>query len=145
MAVRIYFLLLVACFGIYAAMNINGYCWPEKRWLSDQEILEGTINYVNSRGPDSANISNKQAGVYDKKRRIAYKNSEEFLKNNPDCCQIHHGSGLLIHKVRGLSAGYVEMKYKVLYNSKSGKIDSFVVEEQPGFSNCGDKWYMFLD
>jgi hypothetical protein len=64
--VRYLFLALVLWYVMRGALNYSGFCWEQKRWLSDEELKIVAIErFINPDDP------------------------ELYLKENPDCCYIN--------------------------------------------------------
>lgn len=64
--------------------NINGYCFEQSRYLSDQELIDIAVSdliaYLND--PESSFLRDSQETV------VRYSSLKEFHKQNSDCCSI---------------------------------------------------------
>jgi hypothetical protein len=58
--------------GVPAGLNYSGFCWEQKRWLSDEEFLLAMLGYT-----EGDTVGNEE-----RKKR---------LKDNPSCCRFYRG------------------------------------------------------
>jgi hypothetical protein len=65
------------------SLNVAGFCYDEFRFISEDEIINGVIDDVYASYPPSY----YEIGVPVQKP-ISYLSREQFLKANPDCCNI---------------------------------------------------------
>lgn len=65
-------LLLLAVGSIPAGLNYSGFCWEQKRWLSDEEFLLAMLGHTEG-------------------DRIRNEERKTFLKEHPDCCYFSRG------------------------------------------------------
>jgi len=69
----IYILLLLLAIGsVPAGLNYSGFCWEQKRWLSDEEFLLAMLGYE-----EGDTIRNEER--------------KTFLREHPDCCYLSTG------------------------------------------------------
>lgn len=81
----IFLAAFLSYYGTIAAYNYSGYCWEQKRWLSDEEFLLAMLGYV-SDGKSSQNI---KKGIRSTETK---ENLQKFLRENPECCSFTRGS-----------------------------------------------------
>jgi hypothetical protein len=82
----VWFVVLpVIGFFIWGGMNYSGFCWAEKRWLSDEERIDLAIAEVIKR--KTAYLERGIGGAKEYEL-IPYASIEEFKQKNPDCCSI---------------------------------------------------------
>ena len=72
--------LVIGLLSIGAAaeyLNFSGYCYPEGRWLGDQELIEAAIKYELSHVRGQYELS-----------ALSYSSPVAFQQENPGCCRI---------------------------------------------------------
>lgn len=139
---------------LWTGMNYSGFCHAEFRYLSDQEMIDATIQYVLDMYPPA--ISKKISIVdndgkiqnvtrwYKPENVIDYKDISEFKSINPDCCRLTMiaGEGARPHAIDrlfGKVASLVVITYKVRFfenGDETQAIDSIAVAVR----NCGTVW-----
>jgi hypothetical protein len=90
----VFLLIMLLGYGGYLAyMSYSGYCFREKRYLSDEERIRFVINEI------LANYSRNfefEKGLKNNQLRdkplsgqpIPYRNMNEFRALNPECCEV---------------------------------------------------------
>lgn len=92
-------LLASFCYAFWwCAMNYAGYCHAEGRFLSDQEKIYSAVKYVmphsyprtikRQRNISINGVIGKSDYLYENKKPIKYKDEQDFLALNPDCCTL---------------------------------------------------------
>jgi len=128
------------------SLNVAGFCYAERRFLSEDEIINRVIDDVYASYPPSY----YQIGV-PVKAPVRYSSREIFLEANPDCCAIVRtafGDSSesdfrvpLEFSLRGLNAALVRVIYRVEKNSESlgssKEMPSGVMREYRRVTNCG--------
>lgn len=146
--------LLAAAYGAaIGALNYSGYCFKEKRYLSDQERIDRAVAYVLATYPPVIDYLNEDASVEPTierrppKHPVYYRDAKEFFELNQGCCEVtmraREGTDnkpSLSSRVMGRTSCYVHVKYKVRYKDARGSEISSVVETYPAISNCGYLW-----
>ena len=135
-------------FAVPATLNYSGYCWEEKRWLSDEEKIRRMIYITNKSGYIRIENKNKK-GDYIQIKNIPYKDIDDFLQKNPDCCNVdssypYSSEGVLplfdFWDYVFLGGGYVvHLNYLENYIDEDNIHQSHKVERQSVISNCGTK------
>jgi hypothetical protein len=74
-------LVLAAAFGLVEYLNFSGFCWSERRYFSDRELIDRAILFDLKALEDTDYIK-------DRKR---YGSLDEFYAANPDCCRLVRG------------------------------------------------------
>ena len=134
-------------------LNYSGFCWDldrrwtrdakRFRWQSDAEQIRRAVNAANRRGPT---IQYREGwGKMTDPKPIPYRDYEDFVTHNPDCCKTIGRSKQasippvnLWTSILGLSAGIIELRYTARFRREDGSI-----LEIPNFteyavvSNCG--------
>lgn len=75
----------------YGVGNYYGVCWPERRILSDSELIDGLISgrYLKFEFVGDERLARDAGIAYsDFSHRLAYSSVAEFLDDNPECCQV---------------------------------------------------------
>lgn len=125
------------------AMNYTGFCWDQKRYLSEEERIRIAIKGINEL--DFVYIQDKAKNDGgDNFDYIRYKNVEEFLKQNPSCCRVlyspykdHVSPRRLMDRIWGTSGGTVEINFKARYRDKRGKEKEGEATWYVNQQNCG--------
>jgi len=133
--------------------NLKGFCWAEKRFLTDEERIYRLVERINKR--DFFNLYANRKGIYLVGETVydvvPYKSVEDFLTSNPDCCNIKKYSRIDVHakevdsheySQKGLYAGTFYIRHKVKY-MKEGEEKEGVAIHQGMVTNCGDEFTPF--
>lgn len=131
--------------GIYdAKLNYDGYCIPEGRILSDEEMVKIAVDAMNRK--NSVRIHFKNYGV-SLESYVPYTSVEDFLKRTPDCCSFGLTSRMtkngtmpppkLLSRVLGIHRGYVHIESVVNYRDGHGSIKSGNTAMIYSMQNCG--------
>jgi len=92
---------------IIAILNVNGFCWQQKRFLSDQELIDTAIR-------DSLRY-HRADGPYPK----IYQSLEDMKTQNPGCCILKRQENIyselpqVISSMLGMYISTVEITYRV--------------------------------
>ncbi len=148
-----------------AALNYSGFCFEQRRYLSDEERIRDAVDgalehysdirFVHAELPqpgypilkniDSGSRRGDEKGMVLKAEQlIYYRNSDEFLSVNPGCCSVTR-EGLygefiyagLFDKITGYSAGYVNLKFRVRYRDAANTVQSAFSAHSWNYTNCG--------
>lgn len=125
-----------------ASLNYSGFCLNEGRWYSDKEKIWLAIETLNSQKYGSTETNQTQ------QKHIPYKNIDEFLAKNPDCCKVSHppfkGSeglwgetSLFGQKIWGFLGERVSGRFQDFYKSTDGSLKSQIVTFDAEMKNCG--------
>jgi hypothetical protein len=60
--------------GVRGGLNYSGYCWEQKRWLSDEELIEAGANAIVTHYPDAKDYPEFASDPMG------------YIKAHPDCC-----------------------------------------------------------
>ena len=133
-------------------LNYIGFCFEKLRFLSDEEKISIAINYELSGYPPVVSEYGEKDGrvfctkAYIPDNPVYYKNVDEFLFENPDCCRVTQKmerSGYTVrleHRLLGSANTFVEVKYKAKYIDANGIERSQITERYVAISNCGHPW-----
>ena len=151
-----------------AYMNYQGYCWKEGRYLTEQEKIYRSILGILREYPpavipvetyetNNGDVARKTISIEEIKKKkwwgqtpperpLAYNNVDDFLRNNPNCCQIRgdqnfhktseFGVPSLFDLVTDTESSYVRVRYWVRYID-DGKEKRLQTNYYAGLSNCG--------
>lgn len=148
------FFLLALIYLIYLAwMNYHGYCFEQKKYLSQQELQRSVIAALLKHYPPAVERS-PIAGGWSQSvpaRFVPYQDVEHFLSSNPNCCSVSQtrkeleGSGAtLMEKLTGTVVSFVDLNYTVRYWDKQNIFQESQIKSFQAVSNCGKptrKWY----
>jgi hypothetical protein len=101
-------LSLVLLLGVttLGGLNVSGYCWSERRYLSDVELFRSAIKTTNFGYGHLRAFTLSRIVGYDIAELSPYSDVEQFIKENPDCCKFyHHG----ITKLQNASGGSIDV------------------------------------
>lgn len=147
--------VLLACFSIYLYLNFLGFCFTDKRFLSDQEKTNIVVREVLAAYPRPGETVNQVSVVngvqvwtrvkVSPENLIPYRDINEFFSQNPDCCKVtkvyHDGEGLValdfVDRICGRVSDFVEVKYFVRYRDEQGVERKKSIRTFPAISNCG--------
>jgi hypothetical protein len=121
-----------------AALNYSGFCLPQGRYLTEQELIDiGARDefrfYPPSHYPGfAATIHNP----------IPYDSFEDFISRNPNCCSLSRtgregGAPTLLHRFSGYFATFVRVEYRVEEDA-AGAPKTTV--SYIAITNCGFPW-----
>ena len=134
------FLAIAALFSVLGALNYSGFCLSEKHFLSDEEKTKLVFEYINNRDTIPVRTAdNKQKNF----KQIKYKNFENFLKENPNCCQVgmdfssEVGPPTFWKKFFGEYADIVKVQFKAKYVDEHGASRSTIKDWDYVMTNCG--------
>ena len=136
------FMLALAAF--IPSMNVLGYCFAEKRFLSETEIVSKVIQHVYERYPP-LNYGPTRAAI---KNSIPYNSLEKFELENKSCCKIvdttdHQYALFWLDRLRGRAVALVEATYRVESYPEAGSYSEMpagVMREYHVVTNCGRAW-----
>lgn len=153
-------------------LSYTGYCFDQSRYLTDKERIRPTIEAVLAVYPrityayDELPISGFEVvrdksrccgqgdmSKYDKSQGavalnptqlILYRDVDEFVAVNPDCCSFtrdglygEDSSAPLWPRLTGYSAGYVNVKFRVRYRDAEGAQQSKFSAVSWSYTACG--------
>lgn len=147
---------VVAIFSgaIYGArLSYNGYCFSQMRYLSDTEMKRAAISILLEKYPPSVVRRPLRDGVETMSapsNPIRYRDVDEFLLLNPNCCQLNptekyiEGGGLtLLERITGTATNVLEAEYAVRFSDGSGITRSLNTKTYVHINSCGmpgDPW-----
>lgn len=131
--------------SIYFSLNYSGFCFAKMRYLSDYEKIQGAFDFQNHQNKIPAIIPGKKEQLYD---YIRYKNFDEYIKENPDCCSINPGGVYdlpppdYLDRIFGFHSGdAIVINFKARYLDENGKQRLKEYQVEHAVQNCGQiKW-----
>lgn len=135
------FLLLFSIYGVLwvcaqAGLNYMGYCSEKGRILSDNEMIRLAIERT---------INSMRLSSNGKKKYVLYKDVNDFLAKNPNCCSfgvhVRGSEGFeyvppLTYRITGTFRGYVTLKYTSIQIDQSGMEHKTEVQGNTYMTNC---------
>lgn len=133
---------------VWGGLNMTGFCWAEKRWLSDEEKIvkaidiDNSISYVRIDTPVNGGVSLES---FD---RISYKDANDLITQNPNCCRIERRKPKSYpdNKLGRLFAGSftgddsgddISINYNAKYRDQKGTEKSLHNKFTRALMNCG--------
>jgi hypothetical protein len=133
-------------------LNYIGFCFEKRLFLSDEEKISIAIrDTLSSYPPVVLEYVEKdgrlfRTGGHIPANPIYYKDVDEFISENPDCCKVTQKMERTGYPIRleyrllGRANTFVEIKYKVKYIDANGIERSQMTTEYIAISNCGHPW-----
>jgi hypothetical protein len=126
------------------ALNVAGFCWAEKRFLSDEEMFASAAKAAFEYYPPM----HYRTAYAEVVSPIKYASVEDFDARNADCCKFVDSSEAVMASThnywRGRVRAYVKVTYRVEIDPQSGGSSSGL---PPGMdnviftiTNCGEAW-----
>ncbi len=88
----IVFIALLAPLWIVAGLNYSGFCWEQKRWLSEEEKIHRAIvdRFVSSSNY-RVQVAHSVGDTLVEKENLStpYSSFEDFISANPNCCSLN--------------------------------------------------------
>jgi len=135
---------------VYFGLNYSGFCFAEKRYLSDEEKVRAVFDYQNSRdtlpldnAPDPKHVLDKSFDGYNL-AHIKYKSFDEHIALYPECCSLNPGGGYEVPPTKFLDRifGYnsddvVVINFQVRYLDENGSLKTGEKRFDNYLENCG--------
>lgn len=161
--------VMAIALGYRGYMNYRGYCWEEGRYLTTQEKIRRTVEDVLKKYPpnilpmESIMVDGKiiqvPRSIEDFEKRepgrswtmvkpqfpIPYKDVDDFLRANPDCCEVRSAMtfdgpegrvATFFDRLAGREFDFIKVRYLVKY-MENGKEKLTQTSYYAGLSNCG--------
>lgn len=135
---------------VYFGLNYSGFCFAQKRYLSNEEKIRAVFDYQNSRDtlpinnfPNSEQVKDKSFDGYNL-AHIKYKSFDEYIALYPECCSVNPGGGYEVPPVNFLerifgyrSGDVVVINFHARFLKKNGEIKTVKVRFDNYLQNCG--------
>ena len=124
---------------LHGVLNMTGFCWDDKRWLSDNEKIEKVLAFVNRQSnfrifSDHPLPGNSVINEYISYTMVPYKNVSEMHSKNMDCCRIEK---LRMATPLGFDTGeQIEMNLLIQYRSEDKSIAQRKANILATYDNC---------
>jgi hypothetical protein len=122
------------------SLSYNGFCFKKRHFLSDDEATNAMIKFAVETSAVLARMAEQTDAA---ERIIPYRDSEEFKRGNPECCEIvpHNVPDETfvtpLHQLLGYAAKSVHVTYKVRYLDAERKPQTKILQMQGAVTNCG--------
>lgn len=137
-----------AYFGYLGWLTNNGYCHAQGKYLTDEEKIRVALKDELKKYPPSVirtpNDPTKGGNLTVPSNPIYYRDVDEFLSLNPDCCKVSpteaftEGSTVtLLEKLTGTATSVIETNYLVRYRGEDGLEHSIKTTPSLHITNCG--------
>ena len=141
-------LLAIGTYSAYWMQSIDaGYCHADERFLSDEEKVRAAVTNLLKSYPPAVIETPIAPGLSSwdfPERPIAYRDVNEFMSLNPDCCKLKpteaytEGTKVsLFEKLTGTATSVVEASYLVHYRDRENVQHSIKTLEYLHITNCG--------
>lgn len=154
--------LAVVYIATIAGLNYSGYCFKQKRYLSDQEKIDIAVAYIIAHlkprerpvtsYATSPFVEYEERGIQKHVRandwpddQIKYQDISDFYEINKDCCKLvlEGREGFkpsFWDRISGRTSALVYVRYTVRFLTDDGIERLGKVEAYPAISNCGHIW-----
>lgn len=132
---------------VILSLSFDGYCFRERRYLSENESFQAAIATILAR--KSEQLISYRPGLinFSAVLVIKYADSDDFRRQNPDCCRaVPHNTGdsgpytSFGQRLFGHAAKIVSVSYTVRYLDEAGARKKATKTEQFAITNCGRAW-----
>ena len=129
---------------LWGGLNMTGFCWAEKRWLSDEERINLLITRIIQQKTVNLSAYSDQTVSFGVYPVLQYASVEDFRRVNPACCVINPvgpyelGKPRFIDRSTGFNSGKtIRIKYTQRYQDDNGQVKSKNLELLTYQTNCG--------
>lgn len=135
----------VVVFVLLSALNYSGFCFKSMRYINPTEKIKLTFEKWNKTRKIRVNIDGKESLVL---RYSKYKDFEDFLSKNPNCCKVNPKGSFdlpspsFLDRVTGYHSGEtIVLEFFTDVVDKSKHVRKAKVRVERNFQNCGEiKW-----
>lgn len=142
---------LAGYLGYLARLTYSGYCHAQGKYLTDNEKIRVAVADVLTNYPPSVILRKHHPdaaieGYLPPENPIFYRDVDDFLRLNPDCCNISHISlykggestvPRFFERATGGVSSFFKVSYTVRYLDSSRTEKSNDATEYYALSNCG--------
>jgi hypothetical protein len=132
-------LILLLPLMLRGGLNYSGFCWAEKRWLSDEERIDAAIEHLINR--DEMYLEGAIAGekVY---KVVPYTTIEDFKEKNPNCCEVAYVTDMTHSPILDSMTGVVSVWMPEISGTVNYIHDGKQYELYTKISRGYDGWYL---
>jgi hypothetical protein len=141
----------VIVYGIYqghlARLTNTGYCHASEKYLTDEEKIRVALADLLKKYPPPVIQKQIEPNVWHQSfpnNPIYYRNTDEFLSLNQNCCKVfptekfmEGGALTLVEKLTGTATSIVEVNYLVRYRREDGNAHAIKATSRLHITNCG--------
>jgi hypothetical protein len=135
---------------VYFGLNYSGFCFAQKRYLSNEEKIRAEFDYQNSRDtlpldnpPNPEHVKDKSFDGYNL-AHIKYKSFDEYIALYPECCSVNPGGPYevspvnFLDRILGYNSGdVVVINFKARYLDENGSLKTVENRFENSSRNCG--------
>jgi len=135
--------LVLAC----AVLSYNGFCFKEKRFLSDRDYFASAVSEIIERNAQQLITQEPGGTLFRSVPVIKYAGAGDFHRKNPNCCKVVADDVAndvpptsFDQRLFGYIAKFVVVTYVVNYLTAAGDQKSEKKTEYFAVTNCGHAW-----
>jgi hypothetical protein len=138
-------LLFAACCGSLV-LSYNGYCFNQRRFLSEQEYIDAAVKEAIRHSSFVQTIIEPGRFRLVSRSIIPFRSGREFRTENPDCCKLlppdirTNPSPTLWDRLFGYAATIAVLTYAVKYFDDNGALQNGIATRYYAVTNCGRVW-----
>lgn len=125
---------------IYFGLNYSGFCFAEKRYLSNEEKIRAVFDYQNKR----TDLLHRVHIEPNSNKYIQYKSFDEYIVLYPECCSVNPGGGYevpprkFLDRILGYNSGdVVVINFQVRYLDENDSLKTAEIRFDNYLQNCG--------
>lgn len=125
---------------VYFGLNYSGFCFAEKRYLSNEEKIRAVFDYQNKR----TDLLYRVHVEPNNNKYIPYKSFDEYIALYPECCSVNPGGpyevppAKFLDRIFGYHSGdIVVTNFQVRYLDENGSLKTAEVRFDNYLENCG--------
>jgi hypothetical protein len=134
--------LLIGISNFRRNNELHGFCWNQKRYLSDDEKIHAAITAINEQKSITITSETNDTVQFKNFEYMPYKNVDDFLRENPSCCRVLYSPykdsvapRKFMDRIWGLGGGSVEVTFNASY--KDGEeVKSLSLVKYVKMTNC---------
>jgi hypothetical protein len=138
----------LAYLGYLARLTYTGYCHAADKYLTDEEKIRVALGDLLKKYPPSVVRKPLRENVWSisaPENPIYYRDVDEFLSLNPDCCKFtppavfreSDGRFTLVERLTGVATNLIEVKYWVRYLDKGNTMRAIKTTGYLYITSCG--------
>jgi len=142
-------ILVTTIASLVAVLSLSyyGFCFGQRRFLSDAEYFNAVIDEVLQAKTYSFTTYQQGTVSFNSVKAVQYRDKQEFLELNPNCCKIVlHNVGdqgpytSFSDRVFGRAAKIVSATFNMRHLDDNGNPQNRVGTGQYAVTNCGRAW-----
>jgi hypothetical protein len=135
--------VVVAATSLLLTLSYSGFCFAQKRFLSDEEFFDIAIAQAIRWSTHTLQVPASRGTLFRSVKVVRYQNVAAFRGENPDCCKfVPHNSDMpelvtLRHQIFGQAARSVRLTYALKYLDDDGSTQTLTSSAQVVIGSCG--------